>query len=140
MEELRSGAPSSSYRPKNLDALLAASARECEFDPAYKVHPFQLQSIASASARIKSGLSGEQIHVECITDDTGTPYGSGAFIVLSVADSEVGQQAETSVADFRFDLGMHTMAIVLKTHELGLCCKVLDNFPPSVVVAIGHAL
>lgn len=129
MEELRSGAPSSSYRPKNLDALLAASERECEFDPSYKVHPFQLQSIASASARIKSGLSGEQIHVECITDGTGTQYGSGAFIVLSAS----GDNAE-------FDLGMHTMAITLKTRELGLCSKVLDSFPPSIVIAIGHAL
>lgn len=129
MEELRSGAPSSSYRPKNLDALLAASERECEFDPSYKVHPFQLQSIASVCKRIKPCLGGQQVSVECITDGTGTQYGSGAFIVLSASEDNA-----------EFDLGMHTMAIVLKTHELGLCCKVLDNFPPSVVVAIGHAL
>lgn len=140
MEELRSGAPSSSYRPKNLDALLAASERECEFDPAYKVHPFQLQSIASVCKRIKPVLGGHTVSVECITDGTGTPYGPGAFIVLSVDDSEAGHQDGHMAENVSFDLGMYAMAITLKTQELGLRCKVLDSFRPSIVIAIGHAL
>lgn len=131
MEELRSGAASPSYSPRNLDALLAAAARSAAIgtaveparetanelaanvtDPALKVHPLQLEAIARVNTKIQGACS-----VKCLADGSGTPLGDGAFIVVQTPDSQAPH--------LEFELGMRAEAMILKATELGLCAEVL---------------
>lgn len=139
MEELRSGTTTSSYSPRNLDALLAAAARSAAVEtaveptretasepaanvtaPALKVHPLQLEAIARVNAKIQGGCS-----VKCLADGSETPLGDGAFIVVLAPDPQAPH--------LEFELGMRAEAMILKASELGLCAKVLldINFEAS---------
>lgn len=135
MEELRSGAASPSYSPRNLDALLAAAAKwvtnetavesasEAESkttreaaaagnDPALKVHPLQLEAIARVNAKIQGACC-----VKCLADGSEPPLGDGAFIVVLAPDPQAPH--------LEFELGMRAEAMILKACELGLCAKAL---------------
>lgn len=146
MEEYRNGRPSASYTPKNLDALAASlrygvpsgSDDAGSFDPSYKVHPYQLQSIISIWNRCAISKSAGLNLVPFNSD-------SNACIIISPSDSD------TPVSDLV--LGMAAQMLMLKAAELGLTALILSDFPadqipsslapvrnPYLILAIGKSL